>query len=85
MRVSDDCRNCEYRRLWRSGGVELDLEAVEDDLSTPFLEYDPSNYHGLYVRLEEGGPLITVYRSGKYIISGCPGEKKNYERPTMDS
>jgi len=57
-------------------GVELDLEAVEDDLSTPFLEYDPSNYHGLYVRLEEGGPLITVYRSGKYIISGCPGEKE---------
>ena len=51
--------------------AELDLEALEEDLSTPYLEYDPSNYHGLYVRLEEGGPLITVYRSGKYIISGC--------------
>jgi len=56
-------------------GVELDLEALEGDLSTPYLEYDPSNYHGLYVRLEEGGPLITVYRSGKYIISGCPSEE----------
>ncbi|MFC7028512.1 TATA-box-binding protein [Halomicroarcula sp. GCM10025324] len=55
-------------------GVELDLEALEGDLSTPHLEYDPSNYHGLYIRLEEGGPLITVYRSGKYIISGCPSE-----------
>jgi len=75
MRVSDDCR---IANIVGSGdlGVELDLEAVEDDLSTPFLEYDPSNYHGLYVRLEEGGPLITVYRSGKYIISGCPGEKE---------
>ncbi|MCQ4334888.1 TATA-box-binding protein [Natronomonas sp. F2-12] len=51
--------------------AELDLEALEEDLSTPYLEYDPSNYHGLYVRLKEGGPLITVYRSGKYIISGC--------------
>ncbi len=51
--------------------AELDLEPLEGDLSTPYLEYDPSNYHGLYVRLEEGGPLITVYRSGKYIISGC--------------
>lgn len=51
--------------------VELELAALESDLSTPYLEYDPSNYHGLYVRLEEGGPLITVYRSGKYIISGC--------------
>lgn len=51
--------------------AELDLEALEEDLSTPYLDYDPSNYHGLYVRLEADGPLITVYRSGKYIISGC--------------
>lgn len=51
--------------------VELDLDALESDLAVPFLDYNPSNYHGLYVRLEEGGPLITVYRSGKYIISGC--------------
>jgi len=60
-------------------GVELDVEAVEADLSTPYSEYDPSNYHGLYVRLEEGGPLITIYRSGKYIISGCPSEELLYE------
>jgi len=53
--------------------VELDLVALEEDLSTPHLEYNPSNYHGLYIRLEDGGPLITVYRSGKYIISGCSG------------
>ncbi len=52
-------------------GTELDLEVLEEDLFTPYLEYDPSNYHGLYVRLEEAGPLVTVYRSGKYIISGC--------------
>lgn len=52
-------------------GVELDVEALEADLSTPYSEYDPSNYHGLYVRLEEDGPLITVYQSGKYIIVGC--------------
>lgn len=53
-------------------GVELDLKTLGEDLSTPFLEYDPSNYHGLYVRLEGEGPLITIYRSGKNIISGCP-------------
>ncbi|MDB2281304.1 TATA-box-binding protein [Halorubrum ezzemoulense] len=51
--------------------LELDLETLESDLQTPFLEYDPANYHGLYVRLETGGPLVTIYRSGKYIISGC--------------
>jgi len=41
-------------------GVELDVEALEADLSTPYSEYDPSNYHGLYVRLEENGPLIEI-------------------------
>jgi len=60
-------------------GVELDIEALEADLSTPYSEYDPSNYHGLYVRLEEGGPLITIYRSGKYIISGCSSKESLYE------
>ncbi|MDF9745028.1 TATA-box-binding protein [Natrinema salsiterrestre] len=51
--------------------VELDVEQLGADLDVPYTEYDPENYHGLYVRLVEGGPLITVYRSGKYIISGC--------------
>lgn len=52
-------------------GVELDIDAVQADLDVPFTEYNPKNYHGLYVRLEESGPLITLYRSGKYNISGC--------------
>lgn len=60
-------------------GVELDVEAVEADLSTPYSEYDPSNYHGLYVRLKEDGPLITIYRSGKYIISGCSSKELLHE------
>jgi len=51
--------------------TELALDALEADLTTPYVEYDPSNYHGLYLRPEENGPLITVYRSGKYIVSGC--------------
>lgn len=52
-------------------GVELDIAEVEADLAVPYTEYDLENYHGLYVRLVEDGPLITLYRSGKYIISGC--------------
>jgi transcription initiation factor TFIID TATA-box-binding protein len=51
-------------------GVEIDIAEVEDDLPVPYTEYNPKNYHGLYVRLVEDGPLITLYRSGKYIISG---------------
>ena len=34
-------------------GVELELEALQEDLTTPYLECYPSNYHGLYDRLEE--------------------------------
>jgi transcription initiation factor TFIID TATA-box-binding protein len=50
--------------------VELDVEAVERDFPAPYTEYDPENYHGLYLRLVKDGPLITLYRSGKYIITG---------------
>jgi transcription initiation factor TFIID TATA-box-binding protein len=60
-------------------GVELDVAEVESDLDLPYTEYDPSNYHGLYIRLVEGGPLITIYRSGKYIISGCSTFEQLYE------
>ena len=76
--MESDPDQCEYSMVTivnavGSGdlGVELDLQNLGTDLSVPSTEYDPSNYHGLYVRLVEGGPLITVYQSGKYIISGC--------------
>ena len=50
--------------------LELDVAEVEADLSAPYTEYNPDNYHGLYVRVIKEGPLITLYRSGKYIITG---------------
>ena len=60
-------------------GMELDLANVGSDFNLPYTEYDPSNYHGLYIRLVEEGPLITVYRTGKYIISGCSTLEQLYE------
>jgi transcription initiation factor TFIID TATA-box-binding protein len=60
-------------------GVELDVAEVGDDLTVPYTEYDPDNYHGLYVRLVEEGPLITLYRSGKYIVSGCSSFEELHE------
>lgn len=60
-------------------GIELDLTKLGSDLDLPYIEYDPSNFHGLFVRLIEGGPLITIYRSGKYIISGCSTLEQLYE------
>ncbi len=59
--------------------IELDVAKVESDLDLPYTEYDPSNYHGLYIRVIEDGPLITLYRSGKYIISGSSTFELLYE------
>ena len=51
-------------------GVELDLEAVARELSE-VVDYDPEKYPGAYFRLDGSAPLITVYRTGKYIITGA--------------
>ncbi len=53
--------------------TELDLEQVSRTLSH-IAEYDPKKYPGAYLRLSDDGPLITVYRTGKYIITGGESE-----------
>lgn len=53
--------------------VELDLEAVAQDLDD-IVDYDPEKYPGAYVRFDDDAPLITLYRTGKYIITGASSE-----------
>ena len=55
-------------------GVELDLDLVATDIGQPLAEYNPDKYPGMYVRFEDASPLITVYRTGKYIITGANSE-----------
>jgi transcription initiation factor TFIID TATA-box-binding protein len=55
-------------------GVELDLERLADDIDEPVARYDPDKYPGMYLRLGDGEPLITVYRTGKYIITGADSD-----------
>lgn len=52
-------------------GVELDLAKVETDLNAVYTDYDPEIYNGMYVRFDQHGALITIYRTGKYIVSGA--------------
>lgn len=52
--------------------VEVDLQTLSTDI--PQAQYDPDKYHGLYFRFDEDLPLITLYRSGKYIITGAKSE-----------
>jgi transcription initiation factor TFIID TATA-box-binding protein len=50
--------------------AEFDLERVAADIGS-IAEYDPDKYPGMYLRFGEDAPLITVYRTGKYIVTGA--------------
>jgi transcription initiation factor TFIID TATA-box-binding protein len=58
-------------------GVEIDLEPLSADILEA--EYNPANYHGMYLRFTEDSPLVTVYRSGKYIITGAGTTEELFE------
>ncbi|WP_255170118.1 TATA-box-binding protein [Natrononativus amylolyticus] len=58
--------------------VELDLERLASDIGDPVARYDPDKYPGMYLRFKEDAPLITVYRAGKFIITGTASEKESY-------
>jgi transcription initiation factor TFIID TATA-box-binding protein len=54
--------------------AEFDLERVAADIGS-IAEYDPDKYPGMYLRFGEDAPLITVYRTGKYIVTGADSEE----------
>jgi transcription initiation factor TFIID TATA-box-binding protein len=56
-------------------GVELDLEAVASDFDS-IVEYNPDKYPGAYFRFGASDPLITLYRTGKYIITGASSKEE---------
>jgi transcription initiation factor TFIID TATA-box-binding protein len=57
--------------------VELDLEQVTSDIGS-IAEYDPEKHPGMYLRLDDESPHITLYRTGKYIITGADSEEELY-------
>jgi len=56
--------------------VELDLATVARELDD-VVDYDPEKYPGAYVRFDDDEPLITLYRTGKYIITGASSEAES--------
>ena len=56
--------------------TEIDLETLSDEIGQPQARYDPDKYPGIYLRFEEETPLITIYRTGKYIITGPTSEEE---------
>ena len=55
--------------------AEFDLEKVAADIGS-IAEYDPDKYPAMYLRLREDTPLVTLYRTGKYIITGADSEDR---------
>jgi TATA-box binding protein (TBP), component of TFIID and TFIIIB len=53
--------------------VEQDLKAVAEELDD-VVDYDPNKYPGAYFRFSDATSLITLYRTGKYIITGADSE-----------
>ena len=55
--------------------AEFDLERVAADIGS-IAEYDPDKYPGMYLRFRENDPLIIVYRTGKYIVTGADSKEE---------
>ena len=58
--------------------AEFDLKRVAADIGS-IAEYDPDKYPGMYLRFGEDDPLITVYRTGKYIVTGADSETEAHK------
>lgn len=56
-------------------GVEFDLLSISHELNS-IVDYDPEMYPGAYFRLGDSAPLVTLYRTGKYIITGADSEEE---------
>lgn len=60
-------------------GTELKLEKVYSDINIPIVRYEPEIFPALHLRFSEEMPLITLFHSGHYNISGGPEIKSLYE------
>lgn len=58
-------------------GKEVDLEQICLDADVPEAEYKQGT-GSAFLRLEEGGGLVILYRSGKYIVRGGKDYEKLY-------
>jgi transcription initiation factor TFIID TATA-box-binding protein len=57
---------------------EFDLSIVAEDLGF-VAEFDPEKYPAIYIRFSDDAPLITVYRTGKFIITGAGSIKELHD------
>lgn len=57
--------------------IEINLRELADDIQK--VEHDPEKYPGAYVRFENMDPLVILYRTGKYIITGSTSDEESQD------
>lgn len=50
---------------------ELDLHQLADEIDEYDTVYDPEEHAGMYLRTGSDDPVVTIYRTGSYNISGA--------------
>nr|WP_049904798.1 TATA-box-binding protein [Natrialba asiatica] len=59
--------------------IEIELSQLVDDLDPSIADYDPDKYPGVYLRFSDDAPLITIYRTGKYIVTGAKSREQAHQ------
>lgn len=50
---------------------DVHLDKLARSISCPVARYDPEHHPSLYIKLEEDGAVILLFRTGKYNIAGA--------------
>lgn len=58
--------------------VELHLGELSQSIDTPVSRYDPEHHPSLYVKFDEEGATILIFRTGKYNIAGAKSVDELY-------
>jgi len=58
--------------------IELDLGELFQSIGTPVSRYDPEHQPSLYVKFDEEGATVLIFRTGKYNIAGAESINELY-------
>ncbi|MWV65661.1 TATA-box-binding protein C [Halorubrum sp. JWXQ-INN 858] len=62
-------------------GRELDVQTVAEDINAGVVKLSDETYSNrvVYLRREEGGPMVTLFRSGSYHVTGAKSAEEAEE------
>jgi len=63
--------------------TKLDLDELSESIDTPANRYDPEYHPSLYVKFDEEGATVLIFRTGKYNIAGAESVDELYSTHEM--